>query len=278
MDHLEYENHDIATVTGLKLSGKDGLGVSVLVVQVDAILQPLQAVPSPPPPRIIALGGQIIGLGVLAAQNLQWECASYAQRRLASLEVFLSGAQVRALEEARDGKGELTLTLSLEAMVSGRSGIHPSMLNMPVRITGSDWSRLLAEMKFEDRATFEVPVGGARVGPPLDRAAAFVKSALDRVQHRQWADALVQCREALDELEKHEPAKVPAWRDWADGTKREAWDMRERLVAARASVRHMTHTGPHCVIGNADEHAVRLAVTMTAALLRYHATQSLPWR
>jgi hypothetical protein len=111
------------------------------------------------------------------------------------------------------------------------------------------------------------------VGPPLDKAAALVKAALDRMEHRQWADALTQCREALDELQRVQQVTPPAWSDWADKTKREARGIVERLVAAQTAVRHMTHAGPHAAIGNADEHAVRLAATMTGALLRYYASR-----
>lgn len=62
-------------------------------------------------------------------------------------------------------------------------------------------------------------------------------------------------------------------RPWPDRGKREAWGLLDRLVAAQAAIRHMTHAGPHSKIGNVDEHAVRLAVTMTAALLRCYATR-----
>jgi hypothetical protein len=47
----------------------------------------------------------------------------------------------------------------------------------------------------------------------------------------------------------------------------------ERLVAAQAAIGHMTHAGPHSAIGNPDEQGVRLAVSMTAAVLRYYASR-----
>jgi hypothetical protein len=79
--------------------------------------------------------------------------------------------------------------------------------------------------------------------------------------------AFTKCREVLDELEKYQATPTPQWPDWA--TQRRNWGVAERLVATQAALRHMTHAGPHAAIGNSDEHAVRLAVTMTAALLRY---------
>jgi hypothetical protein len=155
----------------------------------------------------------------------------------------------------------------------GRAPRPGSVVSSLAKVTNSDWTRLLSEMKFEDRASFEMPVGGGRVGPPLDNAAAQMKVALDRVQQRQWDDALTKCREVLDELGQQQSTTTPPWSDWADPQKRQGRGIADRLVAAQAAVRHITHAGAHVAIGNADEHAVRPDVTMTAALLRYYASR-----
>jgi hypothetical protein len=267
------ENRGIASVTSVTLKGRPGRGVSVLVVQVDAMMQPLQAVPTPPPPRIVTIGGRIASVAPLSSQHVFWQCVDHAQSQSVELEAFLGNAQVRALDESRNGKGDLELNVSLDAHVVARNGLTGSSMNVAAKVTASDWSRLLSEWRFEDRATFEVPIEGGRVGPPLDKAAAFMKAALDRVEHRLWVDALTQCREVLDELQRVQQTTAPVWGDWAEKSKREAWGIGDRLLAAQAAIRHMTHAGPHAAIGNADEHAVRLAVTMTAALLRYYASR-----
>jgi hypothetical protein len=265
-----YENSGIASVTSVKPSGKPGQGVYLLLVEVDAMTQPVK---KPPPSRIVTIGGRLNSVAELAPQHVLWQCVDYAQRQTISLRAYLSGAQVRALDEARDANGDFELNVTLEAQVDGGVGLLPSSLNSLVRVTNSDWSRILSEMKFEDRATFEVPVEGGRVGPPLEKAAAHMRAAVDKVQMRQWDDALTKCREVLDELQPHQSAQTPPWGDWADKAKREAWGTAERLVAAQAAVRHTTHAGPHSAIGNADEREVRLTVTMTAALLRYYASR-----
>ena len=128
-------------------------------------------------------------------------------------------------------------------------------------------------MQFEDRATFDIPIEGGRVGPPLDAAAAHMRAALDRVQLRQWDDALTKCREVLTELQRFQPTPSPAWADWADQSKRQAWGLVERIMAMQASVRHITHAGAHASIGTANEAEVRLTVTLTAALLNYYASK-----
>ena len=50
------------------------------------------------------------------------------------------------------------------------------------------------------------------------------------------------------------------------------WNLLERIAAAHAAVRHATHAGPHASIGAPSEREVRLVVTMTGALLKYHAS------
>jgi len=265
-----YGNSGIASVTSVKLSGSPGRGSSVLIAEIDIMTQPKQ---SNPPPRIVTLGGRVRSVGPLVPAHGLWECVDYAQPHHIPLEAYVSNAQVRALDEARDGKGDFNLTLSLEAQIAGSNGLIPSSVAWSMKVTNSDWARLLSEMEFEDRATFEVPVAGGRAGPPLDKAAVHMKGALDRVQHRQWADALTKCREVLDELQAYQSVQTPGWIDWGDKSKREAWGIAERLVAAQAAVRHMTHAGPHSAIGNADEQAVRLTVSMTAAVLRYYASR-----
>ena len=250
-----YESRGIASVTSVRLSGRPGQGVSVLIVDIDAMTQVSN---QQPPPRIVTLGGRLISVAPLAPQHIYWECGGHGQKQHVALEAYLSNAQVRALDEARDAKGDVDLNLSLEAHVDGRAGLTPSSPNWALKVTNSEWSRLLSEMKFEERATFEVPVSGGRVGPPLDKAAAHMKAALDRVQNRQWSDALIKCREVLDELQHHQTAQTPPWADWADRAKREAWGIDERLLATQAAIRHLTHAGAHAATGNADEHAVRL--------------------
>lgn len=266
-----YETWGIASVTGVRLSGKPAYGGAVLVVRVDLTTQPARKGESPP--RIVSIGGRVVSLAPLAPVLGLWECVNYAQDAPILLEAYLTNAQVRAVDAARDGDGDIRLTVALEALVNGEGGLKPASLSYPLAVTRSDWNRVLKEMQFEARATFEVPVEGGRVGPPLDKAAAHMRTALDRVQDRHWHDALKACREVLDELQQYQTVQMPPWGDWADRSKREAWSVDERLVAAQAVVRNMTHAGAHAEIGNADEGEVRLAVTMTAALLRYYAAR-----
>ena len=142
-----------------------------------------------------------------------------------------------------------------------------------LKVNASDWIRILKEMKFEDRASFDIPVEGGRVQPPLDKAAAHMRAALGKVQLLQWDDALTKCREVLTELQQFQPAATPPWADWADSSKRQGWSLVDRVMAAQASLRHATHAGAHASIGMPSEHEVRLIVTMTAAILKYYASR-----
>lgn len=270
---FKYESTDIASVTAVKLSGRPAMGGAVLVVGLQVMTQPKLPAHGELAPRIVMIGGRITAVAPLAPVLGNWQCVNYAQSHTIVMDAYLTHAQVRAVDEARDEKGDINLLLSFDALVNGRAGQLPSFAQQNFGVTMSDWTRVLTEMRFEDRATFEVPVERGRVGPPLDKAAAHLKTALDRVQQRQWPDALKACREVLDELQQFQAQPTPAWADWADKAKREGWDVAQRLVVAQAALRHLTHAGAHAAIGNADEQGVRLAVTMTAAVLRYYASR-----
>ncbi len=268
---FDYGNAGIASITDVRLSGAPGLGVSLLRVEVDVMMQP--ETPPEPPARIIQIGGRLQKIAALASQYVDWRCVKHAQAQQVLLLAYLLPSQVRAIDEGRDAKGNFDVAVMFEALVE-RTGllVRPSTAPYSVRVTNSDWLRVLTEMQFEDRVTFEVPVGRGRVGPPLDKAAEHMRAALDQVQHRHWDDAFTKCRETLDELQNFQPVPTPPWAEWSEDSKRRAWDISQRVVAAQAAIRHLMHAGPHSKIGNADAHAVRLAVAMTGALLRYYAS------
>jgi hypothetical protein len=100
-----------------------------------------------------------------------------------------------------------------------------------------------------------------------------MREALNKVELRRWDDALTKYREVLTDLQQFPAAQPPTWADWADKAKREGWGLPERVSAAQAVVRHMTHAGPHAAIGAANEREVRLMVAVTGAFLRYHASR-----
>lgn len=273
--YFVYGSKGIASVASAKFQGAPGVGMSQLVVEVAVATQPND---TPTPPRIVAIQG-LLSIGTLVIALLQtelvdWRCfPNYSQTNQGKLRAFLAPAQVRALDEARLADGGLALDIVLVVLINGSDGLRGAQQAVQEKVTGSDWARILKEMKFEDRATFEVPIEGGRVGPPLDKAALHMRAALDKVQLRQWDDALTKCREVLTELRQFEPVPAPAVADWADKSKREAWGLLERVMAAQAAVRHMTHAGPHAAVGAVNEHEVRLVVAMTGALLRYYASR-----
>lgn len=273
--YFNYRQKGIASVAFIKFRGEGGVGGQQLLVDAGITMQPDS---TPSPPKIFSVGGQL-SVGGAPVAPLQgafvfWPCfPDYSQKNDVSLRAFLSHQQVRAVDERRSADGGFVLDVQLVAGILGLDGLSHAPLTVQEKVTGSDWSRILKEMKFEDRATFEVPIEGGLVGPPLDKAAAYMREALNRLEMRQWDDALTKCREVLTELQQFLAAPAPAWADWADKAKREGWGLLERVGAAQAAVRHMTHAGPHGAIGSPNEREVRLVVAVTGAFLRYHASR-----
>ena len=273
--YFNYRMTGIASIASLKFRGETGVGGQQLLVDAAITMQPDG---TPTPPKIFAIGGHLsLGGSLVAPLQLGyvfWPCfPGYSQKNDVSLRAFFAPQQVRAIDEGRSADGGFVFDVTLVVQIDGIHGLLHASLTHPEKVTGSDWTRILKEMRFEDRATFEVPIEGGRVGPPLDQAAAHMRAALDKLQLRQWDDALTKCREVLTELQQFLPAPPPGWGDWADKTKREGWNLLERIAAAHIAVRHATHAGPHASIGAPSEREVRLVVTMTGALLKYHASR-----
>ena len=280
MNIITYRTTTIGLINSVHFSGAPGVGTYQLIVRPTIAMQQKPNASL----AILALGGVLrLGHAVHMPENLPVIAPLHGQfvelrcredqsvPQSVALSATLSGAQVRALELARSPDGDLEVAVQLHGQVTGPDGPLPMGWVYAAHVTASDWKRLLKEMKFEDRATFEVPIEGGRVAEPFDVAAKHMRDALDQVQKYDWKDALTACREVLDELAKHQRVTTPGWKDW-DST-RESWGIPERVVAMQAAVRHLTHAGAHEKIGNAEEHEVRLAVTMTGALLRYYASR-----
>lgn len=273
--YFNYRRKGIASVPSLKFRGEKGVGGQQLLIDVAVTMQPDTTLT---PPKILAMGGHLsIGGWVVAPLHqafMWWPCfPEYAQTNELSLRAFLTHQQVRRIDERRSAEGGFVFDVNLVARIDGVQGLNHANLPVQGQVTGSDWTRILKEMQFEDRATFEVPIEGGRVGPPLDKAAAAMRDALNRLQTREWDDALTKCREVLTELQQFLGAPAPAWADWGDKEKREGWGLPDCVAAAQAAVRHMTHAGPHAAIGAPNEREVRLIVRMTGAFLAYHASR-----
>jgi hypothetical protein len=280
--YFNYLQRGVASVTSLEPQGQPGIGGSVLALHVVVTTQPFSPVragQSEGGPVIKAILGRItIGSALLApleTEFVEWHCVAYAQQNGATLRAYLSAQQVRAMDRLRSSDGGYELDVGLVALVQGHAGLLRAPCDSPLRkrITESDWRRILTEMHFEDRATFDIPVEGGRVGPPFDTAAAHMRAALDKLRLREWENALTKSREVLTELRQFMPLQAPTWADWSDKERREAWGLLERIAVMHAAVRHVTHAGAHASIGAPGEHEVRLVVRMTGALLDYCASR-----
>ncbi|MEP7247157.1 MAG: hypothetical protein ABI885_26215 [Gammaproteobacteria bacterium] len=283
--YFNYQQRGIASVTSVDPQGLPGIGNSVLALHVTAMTQTVTSARSEnahAAPVIKALLGQIsIGSALLAplqTEYVEWRCIDYAQTNSVHLRAYLSAQQVRAIDALRSSDGGFELDVALVALIQGGEGLlrAPYDSALRKRITASDWTRILTEMHFEDRATFEIPIEGGRVGPPFHTAAAHMRAALDRLRNNLWPDALKESREVLDELQRVLPLEPPEWAEWSNRQKREAWSLRERVAVMQVAVRHVTHAGAHAPIGAPGEHEARLVVRMVGVLLDYCASRSGP--
>lgn len=278
IDYADYGT--VLTFSGVDLRGEGGVGVFVAVVRAEFVMQPLRPHGKSIVPRIISMHGLLtVGARHAVLATLQTVPTNiYCQQHKApthrtDMRAILTAPQVRALDAARDQDGGFDLHADITFEITGHTilGTSQPVVRATTRITASDWSRIMREMEFEDRATFDIPIEGGRVKGPLEVPAKHMRTAIDQLHKHDWPDALKWCREVLDELDKHLRVPTPAWAEWE--TNKGNWGIPERVSAMQAAVRHMTHAGAHAKIGNAEEHEVRLAVAMTGAVLRYYASR-----
>lgn len=200
------------------------------------------------------------------------------------LEAHLRQDQLRELEQRRTPPpSAMRLQLQLHALVQTPARVlavvRPNNF-LEIDINASDWLRLLTEMRWEDRATFEVPVKGGRLDqPPFDKAASFLRDAIVRRDEHKWPDAVGQCREVFDHMSKVNSSKAPTRREWSEKdptTSRplsEQWSVSQRIEFIRAAVDHATNVGHHRVVGDPSPKEARLLVAMTALFLKLDAEQ-----
>ena len=205
-----------------------------------------------------------------------------------SLHIPIRHDQLRHLDEARDGAGGLLLTLQIDAVTRGPTGTNAFAGQTSLEFTASDWRRILREMKWEERASFDVAIlGGPMTKHPFDEASRHYRDALDALDAHSWSHALTQCRKTLSALRlffKSKPFKSPDRKDWTEKqthattgaklskTLAEAWPLDTRIAFIRDVVYHATHAGPHSdEIGDPSPSQARLIVAMTGLLLDHYA-------
>lgn len=180
--------------------------------------------------------------------------------------------QVRLLDETRELDGTRPLSVICRFLLDGKTGSEVHDASFHLRVTAEEWRRVICEMKFEERATFDVPIAGGQVGPPFDTAANHLRTALEQRDKREAKNALGECRDVLQALEKIggvPPAPIRG--EWGEKLKREAWSLDTRIAFLRDAAEHVTHASHHAGIGAASLKEAHLITAVTALLLRFYS-------
>ncbi len=205
-----------------------------------------------------------------------------------TLQALVRHDQLRHLDEVRDQDGGLQLMLDIRAVTRGPTGNSAFAWQAPLDLTASDWRRILKEMKWQDRVSFDAIIeGGPMSKKPFDEASKYYREALDAVESRSWTHALTQCRKTISALKrffKTKPFKSPERKDWTEKqtnpatsaklnkTIAEDWSLDTRIAFIRDAVQHATHAGPHSdEIGEPSPDHARLVVAVTGLLLDHYA-------
>ncbi len=278
---IRYFDRNIARVDNVRITGRPGVGAHVLEVGFTLNVHALPKATAAP--TIIGYSGKLSVKSQQVAQLARRptyvsvsESGSYS-RDLATT-ALVSPSQLRALEMLREGpEGVLKVHVTLNFEIFCPAEHRDSSTSTTIELSSSDWRKLLAAARFEDRATIEIPVLGGRVRPPYDKAAEHMREALKQLEMRQWWPAVVACRKVLEELKRHAGSQPPSWKEWSDKDTREGWGTAERLLVARQAVHHLGHQSAHATDDvPVQEHEARLMVALTGSYLRYYADAREP--
>ena len=197
-----------------------------------------------------------------------------ANTQVLAIEVDLSNAQVAALDRSTAG-ADFNLNLNLRGLgqLSGpedpQSQIFAATVSQPLmlRVTQSDWVRVLREMGFANRMLFEVEFPAAPDGPLAD-VARCLEYAVDAFRTQPPKACVAACRGVVESLTTY--LADNGHNAWPDAKA----SLEERYHGLRRAVWIISNLANHSdaqalATSWAREDAIAM-LTVAAALVRRH--------
>lgn len=186
----------------------------------------------------------------------------------------LSSDQFLALEMFRQGRGLLFL-IEVRGNATGPFGIARVYETLQLRVSLSEWIRLVKEAGATDTLLVGVVLPSAKQTPKLSAAFNFVRRAHEYLLKGEYDSAVGECRRAIESVWKLGKLKEPARsaRKALAGAMEERHSMskRDRLLAFGEALTNFTHPAHHVEQDGDPEifsrHDAALAVASTAALV-----------
>jgi hypothetical protein len=185
----------------------------------------------------------------------------------------LSHAQLLAVENLRQGQ-ELVFHIDMRGNSTGSRGMRTFADTMMMRITASDWSRILREANLADVLLVGVRMPSGTLDDRLKPAIELVRKANEHLILGLYSPAVAECRRAIESL-----WKAAALTDRAREARKQLASMQtqqgmtklERELAVGEALRIFCHSGHHVGPDGIPEdfgrHDAAMVVAGTAALL-----------
>jgi len=144
-----------------------------------------------------------------------------------------------------------------------------------IEIPRSAWDDTLQELNYGSILTLRFAFPPPPLGTQIDKSLEFIKDAQKKINDGEWADSLVGCRKAIDELQKlvgqgEEKQKAFFQNMLGDEKKAEAC---EDLWQAVQKAKNFASGGPHTYwVKAADKRDAELAIRVVSAFVHYFAS------
>ena len=219
MTHLTMGGFLIAELSVQHLSGSSGVGTHFLTAQIDVTPTTYSSVAG----AISNFRGvvDVAGGGRLAELRptgrpclIIVPAAEGRNREEISFAAELDRAKLDALEEIRKA-GHITLNFHLLADVKTAEKIDVGEATVSSRVVSAAWTEILEQMGYQETLVIEVPLPTSVREGPIREACQHLRSAQRAFQDGKYREAIGQCRDVLDSLDRARGDATPEGDDSA---------------------------------------------------------------
>ena len=194
-----------------------------------------------------------------------------------TLAADLSYRQVKTMNEARADDGSLRLQLTVWGHTQGPAGLDRLHGQDGLTLSNETWQRFLQDSGFAEVLLIEVATPTAPAPSEFGEAVRALADARTKLlSPGRAAEAVGDCRHALDVIRSEPPLPSGVSVGCSDGRRIDDLDLEERMDLLKYALRHATHLPHHDREAEFTRDNARLIVHLTAVLLEHelgHAGQ-----
>lgn len=286
---IQYDSAVIGEVRAVQVSAAPAVGASLLRFSIGWTLFPKRE-------HVYSILGTYVPVSVTLESSREPRFLGYAipetawcdesrdgmpvERQL-TYDLLLQGDQLLELEHLRGDTGGLIFKLNMRGNAHGPYGIRQIFESLELRVSVTDWIRLLRDANAGDILLVGVRIPLTAEEPTIASAVQLIRGAYEFLLRGEYDASVGQCRRALESVWAAHELKT-AGRSARQALsaaveERRAMSKRDRQLAIGEAVMNFTHPAHHVGSVGAPEVFSRLdaalAVASAAALVAAFAGQ-----